>query len=76
MREVGCMHGEGVACILCMRISRVRACTYNLYTHELIYTCVMLPTGVEEITHTHKLCWIQLNNGSSLPVEGLEMNDV
>ena len=47
--------------------------TCNVYTHKLIYACVMLPTGVEENTHTNNAGY---SNGSSLPVEGLEIIDV
>ena len=37
-----------------MRISRVRACIRVMCT-PTTYACVMLPTGVEEITHTQTM---------------------
>ena len=56
-----------------MRISRVRACINSLFVHPRTYACVMLPIGVEENTHTNNAGY---SNGSSLPVEDLEIIDV
>ena len=58
-----------------MRISCVRACTCtcNLYTHELTRMRNATYWCKGDYTHTNNVGY---SNGSSLPVEGLEINDV
>ena len=45
----------------------------SIRVHPRTYAYVILPTGVEENTHTNNAGY---SNGSSLPVEGLEIIDV